>query len=351
MDTTIPIRNLYHLLCYAWDRLDERELIDAGKTAPPRDTLNLLGRVLGSGVAALVRRGFERGYRDREEEIAGIRGRLEVAATFRRELPKYGLAACRFDELEHDTAANRIIRATLTLLVRSPLVEVELRHELVGWRRHFRDVADMRVTERDCRRVVIHRNNRHYGFLLELCALVLAVLLPDENGAGGQFRDFSRDHQSMARMFEEFVRNFYRHHAAECGLASVERKTIAWAGEPHDAASERGWPGMKSDICVRRRSGKPLVIDCKFYRDPLKRWHERETLSAANLYQVFTYAENLARQPGWEEVEGLLLYAQTGKPFAFGQTACGRRLRAVSVNLDADWAVIHRELVEAIRGG
>jgi len=139
MESEIPIRNLFHLLCYAWDRLDERDLIEAGRAPPPRDTLNLLGRVLVSGVAALVRRGFERGYREWQEEIAGIRGRLELTATIRRDLPKYGRAACDFDELEHDTPANRVIRATLTLLMRSPLVEEKLRHEMAGVLRNFRD--------------------------------------------------------------------------------------------------------------------------------------------------------------------------------------------------------------------
>ena len=42
METTIPIHNLYYLLCYAWDRLDERDLLDVSADTPPRDTLNLL---------------------------------------------------------------------------------------------------------------------------------------------------------------------------------------------------------------------------------------------------------------------------------------------------------------------
>lgn len=349
MDTAIPIRNLYHLLCYAWDRLEERDLVEVGATTPPRDVLDLLARVLGNGTRALIRRGFERGYRERREELAGIRGKIAFAPTIRRQLPRHGRAECVFDELDHDTPANRVIRATLATLVASPAVEDGQRHELAALLRHFRDVAAVRATPADCLRVVVHRNNRHYGFLLELCGLVLGMILPDESGRSTRFRDFTRDHRAMARLFERFVFNFYRHHAGECGAAGVEAPRIPWAGEPEDETSADVWPGMQSDICLFR-PGAPLVIDCKFYSDVLKGSHHgRETLSSANLYQLFTYTHNLAARPGWERVEGLLLHAQNGAPLEIAHTACGRRLRAATVDLDVEWPAIHRRLIDLAR--
>jgi 5-methylcytosine-specific restriction enzyme subunit McrC len=88
------------------------------------------------------------------------------------------------------------------------------------------------------------------------------------------------------------------------------------------------------------------VIDCKFYSKAVKEnQHGQERLSSANLYQVFTYAQNLAARPGWEAVEGLLLYAQTGEPFDVARPVCGRRLRAATVNLDRPWPEIHDRLV------
>lgn len=348
MDTTIPIYNLYYLLCYAWDRLEERDLVDVDSAAPPRDTLNLLGQVLGNGVRALIRRGFERGYRARQEEIAGIRGKLVFAPTIRKQLPLYGRAECLFDELKYDTPANRIILSTITTLVMSPFVEDKLRHELSSLRRYFRDVREVRATITDCRRVVIHRNNRHYGFIVDVCALILGMILPDENGAQSQFRDFSRDHKAMSRLFEDFVRKFYDHHADECGVEKVHSPQIRWSGEPQDARSQELWPAMKSDICLSRRRA-PLVIDCKFYTDVLKETYQGgERISSANLYQIFTYTHNMAAQPGWENIEGLLLYAQNGDPVEIAHTACGLRLRAATVDLNTPWTKIHERLVYLI---
>jgi len=350
METTIPVYNLYYLLCYAWDRLDELDLVDVNASEPPRDTLNLLGRVLANGVKALMRRGFERGYREQREELAGIRGRIAMAPTLRKQLWRYGRAECVFDELDHDTPANRIIRATLTVLLGSELVEDRLRHEVTALHRHFRDVKEVRSSVTDCRRVVIHRNNRHYGFLLDICSLILGMELPDETGEGTKFRDFSRDHRAMAKLFEQFVRNFYEYHSEECGLTEVTSKTIQWNGSPVDEESRRLWPGMHSDICLQRH-GTPVVVDCKFYTDVVKEnLYGGELISSSNLYQIFTYTENLAAVPGWEAVEGLLIYAQSGEPVDIAHTACGRLLRAATVNLnEPDWKSIHKRLVGLVQ--
>lgn len=349
METRIRIQNIYYLLCYAWDRLDEKDLIPAGEAEAPRDVFNLLANVLCKGTRLLIRRGFERGYASRTEEIPGIRGRIKIGETVRRELPAYGRAICDFDELEHDTPANRVIRATLSYLARSAAVEDDLRHEIVSLLRHFRDVADVRVTERDCRRIVIHRNNRHYGFVVDLCAFILAHLLPDESGSGQTVPNFTRDHQLMARLFEAFVRNFYDYHRAECGVSHVSKQDIPWHGAGSDCTDPARWPGMQSDICLYRPE-TPVVIDCKFYHDVLKTGpFGRETLSSANLYQLFTYTQNLSAVPGWENVEGLLLYAENGPALDMSHRVCGHRLRAATVNLDDDWPQIHKRLVSLVR--
>lgn len=350
METAIPIRNLYHLLCYAWERMEERDLLDVGAITPPKDVLNLLGRVLVKAVAAMIRQGFERGYRERQEELAGIRGRIALVPTIRRELPRHGRAECVFDELEHDTPANRIIRATLTRLVCSAAVEDDLRHEAVGVRRHFRDVAEVRVTAGDCRRILVHRNNRHYGFALYLCEQILRMLLPDESGRGGRFRDFTRDHHIMARLFEKFVRNFYDCHRDQCEILLVGRRQIEWAFDGGPQGGPDVWPGMESDICLQRKHEPPLVVDCKFYHQVLKTpQYGRASLASGNLYQIFTYVQNIRVKPGWENTEGLLLYAENGIPVEEVRSILGAKIRAATVDLSREWPVIETRLRALVR--
>src|SRR5690349_8133849 len=106
----IPIRNLYYLLCYAWDRLEEGELVDAGVEGQ-KEAADLFAHVLDNGVRHVMRRGMDRGYKLHEETIGGVRGRIDLNVTIRRQLHVRARTHCWFDELSHDVEQNRILKA------------------------------------------------------------------------------------------------------------------------------------------------------------------------------------------------------------------------------------------------
>ena len=53
----IPIQNIYFLLCYAWDKLDERDVVDVDPVGIT-ELVDLFSRVLISGTNHLLKRGF-----------------------------------------------------------------------------------------------------------------------------------------------------------------------------------------------------------------------------------------------------------------------------------------------------
>ena len=57
----IPILNIYYLLCYAWNKLEESGLVDV-KTEDSTTLLDLFARVLISGTTHILKRGLDRGY-------------------------------------------------------------------------------------------------------------------------------------------------------------------------------------------------------------------------------------------------------------------------------------------------
>ena len=71
----------------------------------------------------------------------------------------------------------------------------------------------------------LHSNNRYYKFLLHVCELVHRSWLVDEATGSYRFRDFLRDEQLMARVFEDFVFHFYRIERPEF---TVRKEMIAW---------------------------------------------------------------------------------------------------------------------------
>ena len=109
----IPILNVYYLLCYAWGRVQERDTTRLATLEGLSTVQDLLGKVLAGGVNHLFRRGIDRGYVERREDLAGIRGKLAVSETAKRALRARGRAACDFEELSVDILPNQILRTSL----------------------------------------------------------------------------------------------------------------------------------------------------------------------------------------------------------------------------------------------
>src|SRR5580704_13197375 len=115
----IPVRNLYYLFLYAWDRFSEGRQVDVGSDTSP-DLPNLLARVLVSGVRRQFGRGLDKGYVDVIDELAFPRGKFLLPDTIKRGSLASGRAVCQFDELSVDTLQNRILRAAVRRLHQAP---------------------------------------------------------------------------------------------------------------------------------------------------------------------------------------------------------------------------------------
>ena len=188
----IPVQNLYYLLCYAWDRLAEGEIVDVSgvQTEAPVD---LLATVLIKGVDHLLRRGLNKGYMIEDGILTSVRGRVDVLATERRFLRQNARVACRFDELTIDTQANRILKSTLRLLKTDPDLHQVHRATIRRMIGIFHAVKDVRVGSHSFRTVQFDKNSSFYKFLLNICELAQAAEIPQEGDGKYRFREFLRD--------------------------------------------------------------------------------------------------------------------------------------------------------------
>lgn len=337
--SAIPIRNLYYLLSYAWGHFHEgQETGIASVTCP--DLENLLGRVLANGIHRLARSGFERQYLPHRETTPRLRGRILVADSYRRMTHRNGRMECEFDELSCDTPANRILRGTVDRLLGLANLTAENRHSLRMARELLPEVSHIRISDASFRRIQLHRNIRSYGLLLSVCRLIHQSLLPDERQGNRRFRDILRDEAVMHRLFEQFVLSFARRH---CVGANVRAMSIDWHGE-WDEEAGNVLPRMFTDVTIEWPHRK-LILDCKFYKDALATREGRHRLHSSHLYQLSAYLQNKAKHPGWEGVEGMLLYPAVNHLISVGMTLLGHRIRVVSIDLDCEWEEIHDRLL------
>jgi len=337
----IPIKNIYYLLLYAWDALEQ---IDTHAVAaePETQILDLLAAVLNHGIDRLLRQGLHRAYLLRQETIPGVRGKLDVSATVKADLLRRARTVCEFDELSHDVLHNRILKVTLHNLLQTNGLDVRLREPLRATWHRLHEVAEISLTDRTFRRVQFHRNNRLYRFLMDVCHLLHEYLVPNKCTGQFTFRNLLRDKKRMRVLFERFIRNFFRRHAE--GYA-VEAEPLRWEDTTGSAQDLALLPGMRTDVSLRR-PGLVLVIDAKYYGETLQEYRGRATIRSAHLYQLFAYLKNVALKTEHDsEVEGLLIYPLTTRPIELTVRIQGHRVRVYTLNLNQHWPQIHADLL------
>jgi len=341
--SAVPIQNVYYLLCYAWNKLEEGEVVDIGAINSTR-LVDLFAKVLAGGTHHLIRRGFDRGYLSFAEDAGRVKGKVDFALSLKRNLLARGSAHCLFDELDYNVLHNRILKTTVSRLIYADELDDRLREELREVSRWLREVEPVRLTTQVFRRVQLHRNNQFYAFLLNICELVYHHLLVDERGGRGRFRDFLRDEAAMAGLFEAFVRNFYRLEQDELKVMSLK---IDWQARYDEPTAGLLLPEMRTDVCLvggRRR----VIIECKYYKETLQKNWGKSSVHSQHLYQLFAYLKNKEVDPGWEQCDGVLLYPTVGMPLHLTYEISGHRVQVKTVNLDQDWRGIEEDMLRTV---
>ena len=349
----IPILNVYYLLCYAWRHVQERDTKRLASLAHLSTVQDLLGKVLATGVNHLVRRGIDRGYVERREDLAGIRGKLAVSETAKRALRSRARAACDFEELSVDVLPNRILRTSLRSLLslRIPL-DRSIRSEVRSAYRRLAGVSRVRLKKTTFGQVQLGGQRRVYHHLLSVCWLLHRSAVVDDKTGHTAFRDFRRDKATMWRLFEDFVTGFYEREQRVYEVNPGGRRRIDWADVHADDAANRVLiPVMEADV-ILESPDRRIILDTKFYRDALARGRGSGTgkLHSNNLYQLLAYLRNRqTKRPDGPWHEGILLYPQVGEePLRAEVWLEGFRIQARTVDLDQDWRTIHEEMLGAL---
>jgi 5-methylcytosine-specific restriction enzyme subunit McrC len=338
----IPIENIYYLLTYSFRDIHHFPLQQRG-AEPFRTIGDLLVHALTVRMERIIKRGLERSYRSTSEAVAGVRGRLDVGGTISRLLLPRARTHCEFDEFDHDVLANRPLKATLRKAMKLPALQESVRNRTRGVLFHLREVSDIDVSTSDFVRLPRRYNNNDYPFALLLARLIQRSLLINVAEGKLRFHDFTTDDHAMARIFEEFLFEFYRTRST----LKVARPHVRWYNVEATERDLGHLPIMRTDVVVQQ-PGRTLVIDAKYYREALKGWHGTDRVRSGNLYQILAYLDNLQPRAGGNSVEGMLLYPVVQHPFAFDYRINGRCVKIRSVDLNQPWRQIEQDLLTLV---
>ena len=325
------------MLCYSWDHLSE--IGDANVAGDDdKDLPNLLTRILIGKLRSLIKRGFYREYVELEEEASTLRGKVLFSESIATTSFKRGKMHILYEEMSHDILHNQLIKATLLQLVKMKELDDDLCKKVSKLTSYFHEVTPIKLNRDLFQNIKLHRSNRHYRFVLNICQFLMESSLLNEEGQTSQFADFYRDPREMAMLFENFVRNFYRN---ELPFFQVSRETIYWQAEGNN---DKYLPRMQTDITLKNNERK-IIIDTKYYKHTLTSNYGSQKVHSGNLYQLYAYLNN---QQSPLPTMGVLLYPEVNHTLDLNYQIQGHRVQVCTVDLSMEWRNIHERLINIV---
>ena len=333
----IPIQNIYYMLSYAFQVLNEQGYKNIA-TEQFENTAELMAAILAKGIAIQIKRGLGKEYIPQTEPLSALRGKIDIAESIKKQTMLNKKMICTYDDFSVNGTMNRIIKSTVELLLRFDISKArkkELRKLMV----YFNDVEPIDLYTVNWN-IQYNRNNQTYRLLISICYLVVKGLLQTNSDGTTRLMDFV-DEQRMCRLYEKFILEYYRKEYPEI---TANASQIPWQ---LDDGIGTMLPVMQTDIMLSYEE-KVLIIDAKYYAHTMQSRFDTHTLHSSNLYQLFTYVKNkeveLATQP--HEVSGMLLYAKTDETVLPNNSymMSGNKISVKTLDLDCDFSHIAYQL-------
>jgi 5-methylcytosine-specific restriction enzyme subunit McrC len=256
---------------------------------------------------------------------------------------------CVFPELSIDTLRNRIIRSTLSRLASEPALksdkaeaEAALRHELRSLVRQMDGVTLIPVTARDFASLQLGRNDRDYAVPIAISRLIHTLRLPTQTAGDEALAALLRDEILFHKLFERFVRNFYRLHLSNC---HVNPEKLEWFDELDSGLV----PAMYTDMTIVQKTEpfKRTIVDTKYSVSALpETLHGGQRFRSQNLYQVYSYLRTQEHlSDAHRRAAGLLLYPTNGYDVRDAMLVQGHRIDVATINLALPWQEIEKQLL------
>jgi len=331
----IPVRNLFYLLSYVWevDWEIEWSAMDVEKSGDP---LNLLAKILIISTDRIIRRGLDRGYKDFSDEIFGVRGRVDLSNTIKRNGFSNSKLTCNFEELDYSITHNQIIKTTLEKLIRTVGLGKELREEIKDLARRMEAVDEIEINQSIFSKIRFHSNIRGYRLPISVCKMIYEQSLP--NGKDGRYVFVHITDEKLFRIFEKFVFNFYKKNLCKTIYTQIKKERFDWQEAIYEGGIQDFMPSLETDVSLFNEVSK-LVVECKFYESALQarkigNLNTQNSFISSHINQLFVYLKNLELRDQLE-LSGLLIYPQNGERLDANYNLHGNIFSIQTINLDS----------------
>lgn len=338
-ETAFTEQSLYLMLMYAWRLWPGGHAVSAGnyQTNSPTD---LIAKLLSDSVQKAYSSGLQRDYVSVTEETLLPSGRILISETLKNRSQRRAELFVERDTFSVNCVANKILREAVKNLLSLPLKN-ETRLGLNNSLNKLSKVADEEIDQRVIRAEIFKSRRRDYriGLSIALTLKQSKALAPLEQSDLTGSKPVFSDESLFRSLFEEFLREFYRHHLND---RFVGGRRYRWNEEDSEF-----FPVMRTDINIESENSV-LVIDAKCTPKVVtqRKGFSKQTLNSDHLYQIFTYMSHCQAENPNKCVKGLLIYPLYSSSIdETGKTPAGS-LRAKTINFKRNWEEICDELLE-----
>lgn len=247
------------------------------------DLLEILIRLFCDRLFEALHTGLARRYVGIEDDLAVLRGRLDVKRQFTILAARPGTLACRFEELSPDIPLNQVMKAAVSKLMgiaRAPNNQRKLAELSLA----FADVSAVAVPQLPWDKITLDRTNASWAVLLSLAKLLLGERF--QTTSTGDGRGFSLLFE-MNTLFEEYIgrtlQRALRHSGLEVRLQGPRDHVLIGQDGARRFAT-------KPDIVVSRGKAPVLIIDTKWKRLKGTIDDPKKGVGQADIYQMMAYA-------------------------------------------------------------
>lgn len=280
---------LLRMLEYAIGIRMLRRLNDATMTAKGHDLLDLVCLLLAEEAEALVRDGLLRDYREADDTLRVLRGRLRYRDQYFRRFGQLDQLECHFDEYDSDIPDNQLLAAGLDA-ARRHAKDRDVRFRALRLGSLLQEACEPRTADADWyqRTIRYTRRNASYRPAHELAKLLLRQLAFDNlfNSSSDGVTAFMIN---MNTVFERFVLRLVTEAFAEVDTIEVSPHTRLRAVIRNDDTG-RTHTTIDPDLIIEYEPTKvrvPLDVKYKLY--------DSKKVGVGDIYQTFLYAFALGK--------------------------------------------------------
>ena len=318
----VSLENLFRMLEHAYDLRSFKLLEGLYDCESIRDFYERLATILAKRLLDRARQGLYTTYKEEEDHLSFIRGRIDILGLARK--PSKATVLCHYEDHTIDVEDNQIVAWTLYTILRSGICADRTIPILRKAERVLRHSVSLQpFSDFDCIGRDYNRLNMDYEILHKLCRFFLENTGPTQNLGDRSMVPFLVD---MARLFELFVARWLNQSLAEQYLLkSQETFTIG----------EKGALKMVMDLVIYdRQSRLPLcVLDTKY--------KARNTVSNDDYNQAVAYADAAGCK------NAILIYPKE-LDYPFDEKAGAIRVKTAVFDIGSDLDQAGKKLMERL---